>query len=180
MGRFDEIVSSFVSTLKTFGAKFIPSGGTSSTIKFLGKSDTPEEAAKFASDLGKYLESPGAVSVFGDRIFLDTTKVSRQELKNINKIKESYKGADGVLDGGTVTVAGKTFRTFAIVAGTIVLAVVLMNPETGDAISKNIATMLTNLIEPFIPIILSSLFPLIILASSMSLVMGLGQSVMQF
>jgi len=176
MGRFDDIVSAFTGTLKTFGAKLVPSG-PGSTLKFLGKAETPEQAAKVASDIGRYLDSPDAVKVFESRVFLDTATVSKQNLKNIEKIRDSYK-ADAVLDGGKVNVGGKTFRTLAIVAGTVTLAVVLFDEDGGDAITKNIANTLTNLVEPFIPLILSSLLPLILLASSMSVVLGLGQSVM--
>lgn len=146
-------------------------------LKFLQKVETPEQAAKLASEIGTYLGSTDAVKVFDTKVFLAKEAVTPAQWKSIEKIRDANKGTN-VLDGGVVSVAGKTWRTVAITVGAVIIAVVLLDPDSGDALTKNVANMATNLIEPFIPLVISSLFPIICLVSSLSLVTGLGQTAM--
>lgn len=131
-----------------------------------------EEADGFVKMVNRV--TPTDVERVGTKVVLDTSGMSATARRNIDEIKRLYK-ADMVVDGGTTAGGGVTWKKVLFVAGGVIVVIILIDPETGNLIGKKVADAGVNLVEPFIPSILSVMIPCCLLVSSALAAFGIMQ-----
>lgn len=115
-------------------------------------------------------------AIVGNRVVVNLEGMSPAARKNLEEVKSAFK-SDMLYDGGNVSGGGVSWKKVLVVTGGVVVAIVLIDPSTGAAIGSRIAGTATQLVEPFIPSMLSVMIPCCLLLSSALAAIGIMQRV---
>lgn len=154
MSRFTRTLTSVASKIGGFVK------GSSTKVYTLKDEATADSMANILRKVSK-----ADVEQVGNRVVLNTDGLTANAKRTISEVKRAYK-ADMVVDGGSVSLGGVSWKKVLFVVGGAIVVVMLIDPSTGTAIGKTVADVGTNLLQPFIPSILSVLIPCVILVSS--------------
>lgn len=95
---------------------------------------------------------------------VSTTNMSAAAKSSVDEIAAANPGSK-LADAGKKVVGQVTFTRVAVVTGGVVVAVILIDPDSGQKIAENTAAATAAFVQPFIPSLLSSCIPLSTLMS---------------
>lgn len=106
-----------------------------------------------AETLAKQLKEtfPDALIIPKDsKLVVEMSGMSSTAQAQLRNISKAY-GGTGMMDGGNVVWRGVTWKRVGIVAAAGLLAVVIIDPQTGAALSQRVGEIGMAALSPFIP-----------------------------
>ena len=140
-------------------------GGDGAVPPGLKGGDGAVPPVKVVPDLGDKIEFTKAVQ---------TNNMSAAAKSSLDEIAAAYPGSK-LADAGKYVTKQITFTRVAVVTGGVIVAIILIDPETGQKMAENTAAAAGAFVQPFIPSLLSSCIPLCLLLSMAAAAMMMFQ-----
>lgn len=118
---------------------------------------TPEESAALLKQI-KEIHPNAFVLQKGAKTIVSTEGMSTAAKTNLQNMAKQY-NATSIVDGGKLAAKGVTWQRVGLVAGGVVVAVILIDPNSGAVLGDTLATFGSSFAAPLIPSIVSSAIP---------------------
>jgi hypothetical protein len=118
---------------------------------------TPEESAALLKQI-KEIHPNAFVLQKGAKTIVSTEGMSTAAKTNLQNMAKQY-NATSLVDGGKLVAKGVTWQRVGLVAGGVVVAVILIDPESGAVLGDTLATFGSSFAAPLIPSLVSSAVP---------------------